>query len=85
MLSLPSPIARLVAWFESRIDPFKPTAGLHPLTPPTTKWRILRFFLGETGWPLVVMAACYAPILLWGPLELVSVAAYAHRRRSRGG
>lgn len=38
-----------------------------------------------TGWPLVVMAACYAPILLWGPLELVSVAAYAHRRRSRGG
>jgi ATP-binding cassette subfamily B multidrug efflux pump len=56
MLSLPSPIARLFAWFESRIDPFKPTAGLHPLTPPTTKWRILRFFLGETGWPLAVMA-----------------------------
>ena len=56
MPSLPSPIARLFAWFESRIDPFKPTAGLHPLTPPTTKWRILRFFLGETGWPLAVMA-----------------------------
>ncbi|MBS1167648.1 MAG: putative multidrug export ATP-binding/permease protein, partial [Proteobacteria bacterium] len=56
MPSLPSPIARLFAWFESRIDPFKPTSGLHPLTPPTTKWRILRFFLGETGWPLAVMA-----------------------------
>ncbi|WP_036840673.1 ABC transporter ATP-binding protein [Pleomorphomonas oryzae] len=56
MPSLPSPIARLFAWFESRIDPFKPTSGVHPLTPPTTKWRILRFFLGETGWPLVAMA-----------------------------
>ncbi len=56
MPSLFSPIARLFAWFESRIDPFKPTSGIHPLTPPTTKWRILRFFLGETGWPLVIMA-----------------------------
>ena len=55
-MSLLSPLARLFAWFESRIDPFKPTSGLHPLTPPTTKWRILRFFLGETGWPLAVMA-----------------------------
>ncbi|WP_245426920.1 ABC transporter ATP-binding protein [Pleomorphomonas carboxyditropha] len=56
MPSLLSPIARLFAWFEGRIDPFKPTSGVHPLTPPTTKWRILRFFLGETGWPLAVMA-----------------------------
>ncbi|PKR91043.1 multidrug ABC transporter ATP-binding protein [Pleomorphomonas diazotrophica] len=46
----------MFAWFETRIDPFKPTSGVHPLTPPTTKWRILRFFLGETGWPLAVMA-----------------------------
>ncbi len=56
-MSSDRPIAtRLFAWFENRIDPFKPTSGRHPLTPPTTKWRILRFFLGQTGWPLAVMA-----------------------------
>lgn len=34
------------------------------------------------GWPFVVMVACYLPILLWGPFVLVSVAAYARRRRT---
>ncbi|AKT51689.1 hypothetical protein [Arsenicicoccus sp. oral taxon 190] len=33
------------------------------------------------GWPLVLMGACYVPILLWGPLLLVAVAGYALRRR----
>ncbi|NHN54812.1 hypothetical protein G9U51_03315 [Calidifontibacter sp. DB0510] len=35
------------------------------------------------GGALVVLLACYAPIVLWGPLELVSVAGYALRTRRR--
>ncbi len=35
-----------------------------------------------SGVPLAVMVACYAPILLWGPLELLATAGYAQRRRS---
>jgi len=31
--------------------------------------------------PLVLMAACYLPILLWGPLLLAAVAGYRQRRR----
>lgn len=31
--------------------------------------------------PLVLMILCYAPITLWGPLELAAVTAYARRRR----
>lgn len=34
-----------------------------------------------SGAPLAIMVACYVPILLWGPLELVSTAAYWNRRR----
>lgn len=34
-----------------------------------------------SGGPLALMVACYAPVLLWGPLELVAVAGYALRRR----
>lgn len=33
-----------------------------------------------SGAPLAVMVACYAPILLWGPLELVATAGYGLRR-----
>ncbi len=33
------------------------------------------------GVPLVVMVACYAPILLWGPLELLATTGYWLRRR----
>lgn len=31
------------------------------------------------GWALVVMVLCYAPTVLWGPLELAAVVAYARR------
>jgi hypothetical protein len=34
-----------------------------------------------SGVPLAVMVACYAPILLWGPLELLATAGYGLRRR----
>lgn len=33
-----------------------------------------------TGIPLMIMVACYVPILLWGPLELVATAGYWKRR-----
>lgn len=35
-----------------------------------------------SGAPLVLMIACYAPILLWGPLELVAAVGYWLRRRA---
>ncbi|GAA1935907.1 hypothetical protein [Kitasatospora viridis] len=34
-----------------------------------------------TGLALVVMDACYAPLLLWGPLLIVVTVAYYRRRR----
>lgn len=34
-----------------------------------------------SGLPLAVMVACYAPVFLWGPLELVATAGYWLRRR----
>lgn len=34
-----------------------------------------------SGVPLAVMLACYAPILLWGPLELLATVGYWLRRR----
>ncbi len=34
-----------------------------------------------SGLPLAVMVACYTPILLWGPLELLAVVGYGLRRR----
>jgi len=34
-----------------------------------------------SGVPLAVMVACYAPILLWGPLELLATVGYWLRRR----
>lgn len=34
-----------------------------------------------SGVPLAVMVACYAPILVWGPLELLATAGYGLRRR----
>jgi hypothetical protein len=37
-----------------------------------------------TGWRLL-MYACYAPTLLWGPLMLVLTYAYGPRRTRRGG
>ncbi|UZJ23645.1 hypothetical protein RHODO2019_10500 [Rhodococcus antarcticus] len=36
-----------------------------------------------SGLPLAVMVTCYAPILLWGPLELAATAGYGLRRRPR--
>jgi hypothetical protein len=36
-----------------------------------------------SGVPLAVMVACYAPILLWGPLELLATAGYGLRRCRR--
>ncbi|WP_181702562.1 ABC transporter ATP-binding protein [Chthonobacter albigriseus] len=50
-------IDRLFRWFEDRIDPLKPTAGEHPLTPPTSVWRVVRSFFAETGWAVVLMIA----------------------------
>lgn len=38
-----------------------------------------------SGVPLAVMVACYAPILVWGPLELAATVGYGLRRRSRRG
>lgn len=35
-----------------------------------------------SGGALAVMVACYAPILLWGPLELLATYGYWRRRRS---
>lgn len=34
-----------------------------------------------SGAPLVLMVTCYAPIMLWGPLELVATVGYWLRRR----
>jgi len=34
-----------------------------------------------SGVPLAVMIACYAPIMLWGPLELLATYGYWLRRR----
>lgn len=34
-----------------------------------------------SGAPLALMVACYAPIMLWGPLELVATVGYGIRRR----
>ncbi|WP_181707356.1 ABC transporter ATP-binding protein [Chthonobacter rhizosphaerae] len=48
---------RLFGFFESRIDPLKPTEGLHPLAPPTTVWRVVKAFFAETGWAVVLMIA----------------------------
>lgn len=36
-----------------------------------------------SGAPLALMVACYAPIMLWGPLELVATVGYWLRRRRR--
>jgi hypothetical protein len=37
-----------------------------------------------SGVPLAVMVACYAPILLWGPLELLATVGYWLRQRRPG-
>ena len=34
-----------------------------------------------SGLPLTVMVACYVPVFLWGPLELVATVGYWLRRR----
>lgn len=34
-----------------------------------------------SGAPLAVMVACYAPVFLWGPLELLATIGYGIRRR----
>lgn len=34
-----------------------------------------------SGMPLAVMVACYAPVVLWGPLELIATVGYWLRRR----
>ncbi len=34
-----------------------------------------------SGTPLAILVACYAPILLWGPLELLATVGYWLRRR----
>lgn len=34
-----------------------------------------------SGMPLAVMVACYLPVFLWGPLELVATVGYWLRRR----
>lgn len=36
-----------------------------------------------SGAPLWLMVACYAPIFLWGPLELLATVGYWLRRRTR--
>ncbi|MFH8371012.1 hypothetical protein [Streptomyces sp. NPDC018031] len=40
--------------------------------------------LAPTGVAWWVMTACYAPLLLWGPLLAVATVAYWRRRRSHG-
>ena len=34
-----------------------------------------------SGWPLVVMVWCYLPLLLWGPLAVLSACGYWWVRR----
>ena len=38
-----------------------------------------------SGIPLSIMVACYAPMLLWGPLELLATAGYWKRRAAYRG
>lgn len=38
-----------------------------------------------SGIPLTIMVACYVPILVWGPLELVATAGYWMRRAAYRG
>ncbi|MBV1777691.1 hypothetical protein KRR55_01045 [Paeniglutamicibacter sp. ABSL32-1] len=38
-----------------------------------------------SGIPLAIMVACYAPMLLWGPLELVATSGYWKRRAAFRG
>lgn len=34
-----------------------------------------------SGWPLVIMVWCYLPLLLWGPLAMLSACGYWRARR----
>ncbi len=56
------PVRRIVEWFEHRIDPLRPAAAPHPLTPPTTTWRILFALVREIGWPLGMLVAASAAV-----------------------
>jgi len=56
------PVRRIVEWFEHRIDPLRPAAVPHPLTPPTTTWRILYALVREIGWPLGLLVAASAAV-----------------------
>ncbi|MEQ9334614.1 ABC transporter ATP-binding protein [Thalassobaculum sp.] len=56
------PFRRIVEWFEHRIDPLAPAAVPHPLTPPTTVWRILFALVREIGWPLGLLVAASAAV-----------------------
>lgn len=56
------PFRRIVEWFEHRIDPLRPAAVPHPLTPPTTIWRILFALVREIGWPLGLLVAASAAV-----------------------
>ena len=35
-----------------------------------------------SGWPLAVMVWCYLPLLLWGPLVVMSACGYWWARRA---
>ena len=56
------PVRRLVEWFEHRVDPLRPAVGRHPLTPPTTTWRILFSMMREIGWPIGVLVVASSAV-----------------------
>ncbi len=56
------PIRRTVEWFENLVDPLRPTAGPHPLAPPTSTWRVLRAMVREIGWPLGLLVLASSAI-----------------------
>ncbi|GHD53130.1 ABC transporter ATP-binding protein [Thalassobaculum fulvum] len=56
------PVRRIVEWFEHRIDPLRPAGDPHPLTPPTSTWRILFGLVREIGWPLGLLVAASAAV-----------------------
>jgi ATP-binding cassette subfamily B multidrug efflux pump len=48
-------LERVFRWFETRIDPLRPTVGRHPLEPPTTPWRLARSIFDETRGAVVTL------------------------------
>ncbi|WP_126541356.1 ABC transporter ATP-binding protein [Oharaeibacter diazotrophicus] len=57
-----SPLDRLFSWFETRIDPLRPTAGRHPLTPPASTRRLVASVFADAG-PAVAVLVVLTSVL----------------------